>query len=124
VRQYRRAVAMIAAGLVVLQTLLAGLATAQAAALAANPFAAVICHADLGAGSDDGTAPDTGKATPVCCVFCTAAAPVLPPDPVSAVTRCHRGYASGLTARSRIVIAIDPRAVRAGPSQAPPHSST
>jgi hypothetical protein len=121
-RRCRRPIVTIAVGLVLLQTLLAGLVTAQAAA--ANPFSTVICHDAAGAGSDDGTAPDTGKARPVCCTLCMAAAPALPPDHLPAVVRLKLGHAAGLSSPPCIVITLDPRAVRAGRSQAPPHSST
>jgi hypothetical protein len=122
-RQCRRPIATIAVGLVVLQTLLAGLMVAQAAALAVNPFA-VICHTTPATDAGDGTAPDGGKVAPVCCIACTATGPALPPGQLPAMTQFDLEQASGPAMLSRITIAIDPRAVRAGSSQAPPRSST
>jgi hypothetical protein len=98
--------------------------TAQAAAVAADPFAAVICHTAPGTDPGDGTAPDTGKFSPLCCIACAATGPALSPGQLPAITHFDLGSASGLTTAPHIVIAIDPRAVRAGSSQAPPHSSS
>jgi hypothetical protein len=123
-RQYRRPIVVIAAGLVVLQGMLAGLATAQAAALAANSFTAVICHGAGDADPADGGAPNSGKIYAVCCAFCTAAASALTPGQAMAAGRFDLGREPAGPALSRAVIALDPRAVRAGSSQAPPSSST
>ena len=73
----RHAIALIAAWLVALQAFLAGVATAQAAAMLAAPAAIdVICHGSgNGGGATDGTAPETAKIEHLCCVFCTSAAP-------------------------------------------------
>src|SRR5712675_521067 len=88
-RRCRRPIVMIAVALVVLQTAVAGLATAQAAAaLAPRAFDGVICHGAGTGGADPagGTAPsDTQNA---CCAFCTATSPALlllkPPVPMRA----------------------------------------
>jgi hypothetical protein len=58
----RRAIALIAAWLVVLQAVLAGVAIAQAAAAwTADPLAAAaICHGSGSAGSEQQPAPETG----------------------------------------------------------------
>jgi DUF2946 family protein len=110
----------LAAGLVLLQAMLVGLSTAHAAALAANPFAAAICH---GAGSADpasGSDPDGGPVSDPCCAFCTAVGSAMVPDrdPVAARLAWVRSDAVFILLKERI--ALDPRAVRAGSSQAPP----
>ena len=79
----RRAIALIAAWLVVLQAVLAGVAIAQAAAAwTADPLAAAaICHGSGSAGSEQQPAPETGKVRHLCCAYCMSAAPALaPPD--------------------------------------------
>jgi DUF2946 family protein len=117
---------MIAVALVVLQTVVAGLATAQAAAALA-PFDGVICHGagPGGAGPADGTAPSDTQApaqnqSNACCAFCTAASPALlllkPPVPM----RADVARELGSTVPHDRVVAIAWRAVRAGSSQAPP----
>jgi hypothetical protein len=106
--------------LVLLQALLAGLATAHAAALAADPFAAAICH---GAGSADpgkGTAPDSGEADALCCAFWTAAGPALAPDHAPVSVRLSMARSPLAPALFQVGIVLDARAVRAGFSQAPP----
>jgi len=75
----RRAIVSIAAWLVVLQAFFAGVAIAQTGAtLSFDPFAAAaICHGSGGAGSDDTTAPETGKVRHLCCAYCMSAAPAV-----------------------------------------------
>src|SRR6187397_3085317 len=75
----RRAIALIAAWLVVLQAVLAGMAIAQAAAAwTADPLAAAaICHGSGSAGSEQQPAPETGKVRHLCCAYCMSAAPAL-----------------------------------------------
>jgi hypothetical protein len=119
---------MIAVALVVLQTVVAGLATAQAAAaLAPGPFDGVICHGAGagGAGPVGATAPSDTQAPAqnqpnACCAFCTAASPALlllkPPVPM----RADVARELGSTIPHDRAVAIAWRAVRAGSSQAPP----
>jgi hypothetical protein len=75
----------------------------------------VLCH---GNGQDDGTAPGTDTAHN-CCVFCTGTGPVAltPGWVVLAQFRILRH--SGALSPVRDLIR-PPRAIRAGPSQAPP----
>jgi hypothetical protein len=129
-RRYRRPAVMIAAGLIAVQALLAGLALAQAALLLTPSLTgvagfAVICHGNGGADSDYGTAQDPTDTDPAknwhpCCVSCTAGAPpaTLPAQLIALrADRCRVGK-SPFSSTASIVIA--PRAVRAGLSQAPP----
>jgi hypothetical protein len=119
-RQFRRSIVVVATGLVLLQGMLAGLSAAHAAALAANPFAAVICHSTGDADPADGNTPDSGKAPAICCAFCTSAAAGLVPEHAPFARRFGFGREPGTPALARAAISIDPRAVRAGSSQAPP----
>jgi hypothetical protein len=119
--RFRRISVAVAVGLVMLQTALAGLATAHAAALAANPFAGAICHGSGNGNADplDGTAPDKDVAA-LCCAFCTAIAAALTSDnvPVAGFFRISADAAAPIAHQT--VMPRDARAVRAGPSQAPP----
>jgi hypothetical protein len=133
-RRYRRPAVMIAAGLIAVQAFLAGLTTAQAVALTSNLFDvagfAVICHGNGGAGSDNGAAQDPAKTDPAktdpaknqhpCCVSCAAAATpaTLPGQPI--VLRADRRRVLKSPFFCAVSFLITPRAVRAGPSQAPP----
>jgi hypothetical protein len=119
-RRFRRPIVAIATGLVLLQAILAGLSTAHAAALAADPFAAVICHSAGNADPADGTAPDSGKVSAICCAFCTATAAGLAPEYAPLPAGFGFRPEPGTRALFQTVITIDPRAVRAGSSQAPP----
>jgi hypothetical protein len=124
-RRCRRPAVMVAAGLIAVQAVLAGLAMAQAA-LALTPNLAevadfaVICHGNGGAGSDNGTAPDPVKSQHPCCTACVAGAPpaTLPAQLIVLRTgRCRAVKSRTLCAAS---IRVAPRTVRAGYSQAPP----
>lgn len=115
-RRSRRPIVVLAAGLFLLQGVMAGLATAHAAALAANPFVAAICH---GADPATGNAPDNGKAA-VCCAFCATAGSALVPDLAPVLARFALARSPLLPDLSPAGISLDPRAVRAGSSQAPP----
>jgi hypothetical protein len=130
-RRYRRPAVMIAAGLMAVEALLAGLATAQATTLMLTPSLgevagfAVICHGDGGAGSDYGRAEDPAKSDPSknwhpCCLSCAAGAPqaTLPEQLIGLRSDRRRAFKSPFFSAASILIA--PRAVRAGPSQAPP----
>ena len=81
----RRAIVLIAAWLVVLQALLAGVAIAQAGAARG-------CRSDRGrrhlprigrrAVPTTRPAPETGKVRHLCCAYCMSAAPAVPPPAV------------------------------------------
>jgi len=116
----RRAIVSIAAWLVVLQAFFAGVAIAQTGAtLSFDPFAAAaICHGSGGAGSDDTTAPETGKVRHLCCAYCMSAAPAVPaPDVPDAL---QPRPISRQVAYSSFTLVLAHQAVRAGRSQAPP----
>jgi hypothetical protein len=127
-RRCRRPIVAIAVMLTVLQSVLVGLATAQAGAAAVpNPFDSAICHGAGGAGTPDGTGSADQRGSDqhanTCCTFCLAAAPGLPaldaPD-VPGLRRMHvpvPAVSHGGTA------AIPRHAVRAGLSQAPPSAT-
>jgi hypothetical protein len=112
---------MIAAWLIVLQSFLTGLATAQAGIAMADPLATgVICH---GTGDrDGGTAPalpDAGAAWHLCCNYCIAAAPALPP-PSAQICPAPVPLAAAMQRLTDFTIVVARGAVRAGSSQAPP----
>jgi len=128
-RSYRRPAVVIAAGLVAVQALIAGLAMAQAARLLTPSLApgladiagfAVICHGNGGPDSDNGTGPDPAKNWHPCCLSCVAGAPpaTLPAQPAGLRSDLCRACEMPFFSAASILIA--PRAVRAGPSQAPP----
>jgi hypothetical protein len=112
----RRLVALIAIAALVLQTLLAGLAGAQATSAPADAIG-VICHHD-GSGGDPADAPDKGNAPQNCCVFCTAAAVAIVKAPM--VLHFAPQAVTAQAAYSHTVIIIARTIVRAGRSQAPP----
>ena len=116
----RRAIVSIAAWLVVLQAFFAGVAIAQTGAtLSFDPFAAAaICHGSGGAGSDDTTAPETGKVRHLCCAYCMSAAPAVPAPAVPDALQ-PRPVARQV-AYSSFILVLAHQAVRAGRSQAPP----
>jgi hypothetical protein len=116
----RRAFVSIAAWLVVLQAFFAGVAIAQmGATLSFDPVAAAaICHGAGGAGSDDTTAPETGKVRHLCCAYCMSTAPAVPPPAVPDVLQPRP--ISRLVAYSGFTLVFAHQAVRAGRSQAPP----
>ena len=123
-RRHRGPAAILAAGLIALQTFVAGLAMAEAAVALTPELGAgfaVICHGIGGPASDPGSAPAPKDWHP-CCVACAAGAgaaslpalwdePSLTRLPVAAAPRWHRASLPSV-----------PRAVRAGLSQAPPPS--
>ena len=118
---WRRPIIVIAAWLIVLQAFLTGIATAQAGIALADPLAAgVICH---GTGGTDGGAspavPDAGAAWHLCCSYCMAAAPVLPP-PLAQIGPARISFAVVVVPLSNFAIVVAREAVRAGPSRAPP----
>jgi hypothetical protein len=115
-RQLQRPLVALAAAILVMQTLVAGLASGTTAARVATFGAdAVICH---GTGQD-GSAPAGTGAAHECCTFCTNAGPVTLTAGVVVLDR--------LAPADHIAWAGNPgdfrltgRAIRAGPSQAPP----
>jgi hypothetical protein len=129
-RRCRRPAVVIAAGLIAVQAVLAGLALAQAALMPAPNSAdaadfTVICHGNGGSGSDNGTAPDPGKTDPgqiqhPCCVSCAAGAPPATLPEQLTVVRSDRDLAFKARILCAVPVRIAPRAVRAGPSQGPP----
>ena len=116
----RRAIVSIAAWLVVLQAFFAGVAIAQTGAtLSFDPVAAAaICHGSGGAGSEDTTAPETGKVRHLCCAYCMSAAPAVSPPAVPNVLQPRP--ISRLVAHSGFTLVLPHPLVRAGRSQAPP----
>ena len=116
----RRAIALIAAWLVVLQAVLAGMAIAQAAAAwTADPLAAAaICHGSGSAGSEQQPAPETGKVRHLCCAYCMSAAPAVPPPAAPNVLQSRPILR--LVTYSGFTLVLAHQAVRAGRSQAPP----
>jgi len=124
-RRRRRPAVLIAAGLIAVQAVLAGLAMAEAALVLTPSLAdiadfAVICHGNGGAGSDHRTAPGPAENQHPCCASCAAAAPpaTLPEQLIA--LRLDRCGALKSQIVCAAVILIAPRAVRAGRSQAPP----
>jgi hypothetical protein len=119
-RQCGRPVVAIAAVLMVVQAFLAGLAGAQAALVLTGADFAVICHGSGGAPSEQGTVPDAPEKQHPCCESCTAGAPpAVLPLPALALRTDHC-RPRGSPALRAVSIPLAPRAVRAGPSQAPP----
>jgi hypothetical protein len=113
-----RSAVAVAVVLMIVQAFLAGLANAQAALLGAGADFAVICHGAGGTPPEPGTAP-AEKQHP-CCESCTAgAAPAVLPVPAAALRTTHCRLCGSPTLRA-VAIPLAPRAVRAGPSQAPP----
>jgi hypothetical protein len=118
-RERGRPAIAVAVVLMIVQAVLAGLADAEAALLGAGAEFAVICHGSGGAPPEPGTAP-AEKQHP-CCESCTAGAPpAVLPEPAVALRTAHR-QPCGSPALRAVTILLAPRAVRAGPSQAPPN---
>ena len=114
-RQLQRPLVMLAAAILVVQTLVAGMASAHVAGqLATFGADAVICHSN----GEDGSTP-VGAAAHECCVFCTNPGPVaLSPDMplIDQVAPARRADEADTPGDVRLAR----RAIRAGPSQAPP----
>jgi hypothetical protein len=115
----RHVIVLIAAWLVALQAFVAGLATAQSAAMLAS-FAAtdVICHGGGSAADPDRSAPDTAKIEHLCCAYCTSASPSLPPPATPRLADVRSDEQPAVVAS--FIFVISPGAIRAGLSQAPP----
>jgi hypothetical protein len=115
-RQLQRPLVLLAAAILVLQTLVAGLAGGDTAARIAT-FGAdvVICHGN----GEDGSAP-AGKAAHDCCTYCANPGPVAlsagAPLLLDRLTPAHRAGEADNPGDVRPTR----RAIRAGPSQAPP----
>jgi hypothetical protein len=118
---WRRPVIVIAAWLIVLQGFLTGIATAQAGAAMADPLAAaVICHGTNGGDAGTGPAlPDAGAVWHLCCSYCLAAVPALPP-PSAHVGPLRAPFVTSVLPLSDFIIVAARKSVRAGSSQAPP----
>jgi len=114
IRQCRVPLVAVTVGLLVLQSVVVGLAAAQAATrLAGVPDA--VCH-----GAADHGAPDSQPARDICCAVCTVAAPALLPiiPRLASCLECPRNPSFSASTADRVCIGR--RAVRAGLSQAPP----
>jgi hypothetical protein len=110
----------VAIALVGVQTFAAGLATAQSASLSGSDPFGVICHGAGGAEPPVGSVPPSRMMRDICCAFCTAAGPAMLPVTPPAIGRVEHAGDDGLPATARDIVLITRRAVRAGPSQAPP----
>ena len=115
----RHVVVVFAAWLVALQDFMAGLATAQAAAMLAS-FAStdVICHGGGSAADLDRSAPQTAKIEHLCCAYGTSAGPALPPPAAPRLADVRADEQPAVV--SSFIFVISPGAIRAGLSQAPP----
>jgi hypothetical protein len=115
-RQSQRPLVLLAVAILLVQTLVAGLASAHTAARIATfgADAGVICH-----GNDDGSTPAGTPAAHDCCAFCNNPGPVALSAGAPVVDRlipAHR--TDGADAPNDV--RPGRRAIRAGPSQAPP----
>jgi hypothetical protein len=114
-RQLQRPLLLLAAAILVLQTLVAGLASGDAAARIAAFGADIICHTD----GDDSSAP-AAKAAHDCCTFCGNPGPVaLSAGTGPVLVRLTPSHDLGQAGHPGDVRPTR-RAIRAGPSQAPP----
>jgi hypothetical protein len=114
-RLLRRPLVWLAATVLLLQAVVAGIASGNFAAQIATFGAdAVICHGT----SEDGSAP-VRSATHDCCVLCTGAAPAALPATALVVDRLTPAQRAGQAEHPANLRHIQ-RAIRAGPSQAPP----
>jgi len=113
-RQLRFPIVLIAAAILVLQSLVAGLSGAQAAGQRAAGGIALFCHVHGG----DGTVP-SGKAAHDCCTFCTASGPAVLAPGAAILERLAILRRAEPLVPARGLHRL-PRAIRAGPSQAPP----
>jgi hypothetical protein len=116
-RQLQRPLVLLAAAILLVQTLVAGLASAHVAARIATfgADAGVICHGN----GDDGSAPGGKAAAHDCCTFCNNPGPValsVDVPVIGRLTPAHRTRAADTPGDVR----PGRRAIRAGPSQAPP----
>jgi hypothetical protein len=119
-RRCRRPIAVIAIGLTILQAVLAGLATAHAAAALTETSFGVICHGNGAAAPADDPPGDAGKVLPICCVVCVTSAPPAALSHAALPIRFSPGCGRVAAAATGAAVSIAARAVRAGFSQAPP----
>jgi hypothetical protein len=113
-RLLRRPLVRLAVAILLLQAVVAGLASGHVAAqIATFGTDGVICH-----GSDEGSAP-AQAAVHDCCVLCTAAAPVALVVTTPEIARLAPARRAG-HAENPVHVRHAQRAIRAGPSQAPP----
>jgi hypothetical protein len=120
-RAHRRPMALIAAGLIVLQAFVAGFASARAAAITADPLGiAVICHGAGGSDPGDGTAPDPIKLAHQCCIDCMGGSPAATLPEQAVLLRSDNCGESNAAPVRAADVTIAERAIRAGQSQAPP----
>jgi hypothetical protein len=120
-RQLRRPIAALAIAIMVLQTLVAGLATVSPRLRADDAALGIICHSNgVGHGGDNaGSGTGPGQARHDCCAFCTAAGPAtLAPGETASVRLPLR--ATGTLIAAAFNVQPVRRAIRAGPAQAPP----
>jgi hypothetical protein len=110
-----RLIALIAIGTLLLQTFAAGVAGAYAVSAPADTIG-VICHG--AAGDRPADTPDSGKAAPDCCIFCTATSAGIVNDAI-AVRYVPRAVPASRNLSGPVIV-IARTAVRAGRSQAPP----
>jgi hypothetical protein len=117
-RQLRHPLVRLAVSVLLLQSVVTGLASGTVAAQIATfgADAAVICHGN----GDDSSVPAPAAAHG-CCVFCTASGPVVLSAAVPVIDRLKPARYIG-QAESPGDGHVMQRAVRAGPSQAPPAS--
>lgn len=115
-RELRFPIVVLAAAAIVLQTLVAGIATGHAASRLASgdAGAAILCHGD---GTDEG-AP-AAQIIHQCCTFGTSAGPSAAPPELVSLGALSTRQADRLLAPSHDLQRLA-RAIRAGPSQAPP----
>ena len=118
----RRPLMLLAAWLIVLQAFLAGLATAQAAAVAVADPLAVVCHGGEG-GANPAEPTDAGKIWHLCCAFCLASAPVLAGPDAAAVSAVAARQTEPSAILARITIVFARGVIRAGLSRAPPSAA-
>jgi len=115
-RQLRHPLVRLAVSILLLQSVVSGLASGTVAAQIATfgADAAVICHGN----GDDSSAPAPAAAH-ACCVFCSASGPAVLSAAVPVIDRLKPARYIG-QAESPGDGYVIRRAVRAGPSQAPP----
>jgi hypothetical protein len=116
-RQLQRPLVLLAVAILLVQTLVAGLASAHAAARIATfgADAGVICHGD----GEDGSTPAGTPVAHECCAFCNNPGPVALSAGVPVIDRLTPAHRAG-AAHAPADVRAGRRAIRAGPSQAPP----
>jgi hypothetical protein len=122
VHSFRRAIVLMAVGLIVLQAFLVGLASARSGAMPAPDPIGAICHgsvdASRGPSPADAPDPDGAQAWHLCCASCLFAVPAIATPGLPRLSAPRREAPALVPAAFTIVLA--PGARRAGPSRAPP----